>query len=242
MVEDSKRPFPWLVTVISIFCIVTMLVLGFWQLDRKQQKESRLENITVATQSDILKLEDIISAPEDFVDFQVKVSGVALDKLIFVDNKIVDGQIGFHVLQALQTDYGKVIVNLGWKKGDTDRNRLPEVEALQGELTINTILAFPTDNVFIEETNTNYGVFPVLLQQIDLREIALHLGSDILPFVLQASPDSQSGFVRDWQAVVMPPEKHLGYAIQWFGLAIAALTIYLLSLGKYYKQVNPLGQ
>jgi cytochrome oxidase assembly protein ShyY1 len=36
----------------------------------------------------------------------------------------------------------------------------------------------------------------------------------------------------------MSPDKHLGYAVQWFGLGIAALTIYLLSLMKLFNTKN----
>jgi surfeit locus 1 family protein len=38
-----------------------------------------------------------------------------------------------------------------------------------------------------------------------------------------------SSFVRDWQPVVMAPEKHLAYAAQWFLLAFAALVIFVIA-------------
>jgi cytochrome oxidase assembly protein ShyY1 len=60
----------------------------------------------------------------------------------------------------------------------------------------------------------------------------------LFPFVVNLAPEPNSEFVRNWQPVVMSPEKHLGYAVQWFGLGIAALTIYLLSLMKLFKTKN----
>ena len=109
---------------------------------------------------------------------------------------------------------------------------MPELPALKG------VVYLPVKNSLINETNHSYGQFPVLLQQVDLDEISLHLNEEVLPGTLRLLPD-ESFFVREWQAVTMSPEKHLGYAIQWFGLAIAALTVYLLSMLKWLKGPSP---
>ena len=37
-------------------------------------------------------------------------------------------------------------------------------------------------------------------------------------------------FVRDWRPAVMGPGKHLSYAVQWFGLAIALIVIFIVNL------------
>jgi cytochrome oxidase assembly protein ShyY1 len=88
----------------------------------------------------------------------------------------------------------------------------------------------------VQETNTNYGEFPVLQQQLNMKEAAKHMGihsgQKLLTYVVNVDPNPASQLVRNWQPVVMAPEKHLGYAAQWFGLGIAALTIYLLSVLK----------
>ena len=38
-----------------------------------------------------------------------------------------------------------------------------------------------------------------------------------------------STFIRNWQPVVMPPEKHMAYAVQWFLLGVAALVIFIIA-------------
>ncbi|MCL5256048.1 MAG: hypothetical protein M1363_08050, partial [Gammaproteobacteria bacterium] len=35
--------------------------------------------------------------------------------------------------------------------------------------------------------------------------------------------------VREWPIVVMPPHRHYAYAMQWFGLALAALIVFLVA-------------
>jgi surfeit locus 1 family protein len=41
-----------------------------------------------------------------------------------------------------------------------------------------------------------------------------------------AEPD---GYVRNWTAPGFPPMRHIGYAVQWFGLALALLVIYVVT-------------
>ncbi|MBF3306266.1 hypothetical protein HKW73_33805, partial [Pseudomonas aeruginosa] len=36
-----------------------------------------------------------------------------------------------------------------------------------------------------------------------------------------------ASFDTDWPLVSMPPERHTGYAVQWFALATALLALYL---------------
>ena len=43
--------------------------------------------------------------------------------------------------------------------------------------------------------------------------------------VTQPSDD----YIREWQPVVMEPLKHIGYALQWYGLALAAGIIYIVA-------------
>jgi surfeit locus 1 family protein len=50
--------------------------------------------------------------------------------------------------------------------------------------------------------------------------------------VLRLLPNDSTDLVREWKVMSMQPEKHLAYAIQWFGLAVAGLTIFLISLRK----------
>jgi cytochrome oxidase assembly protein ShyY1 len=76
----------------------------------------------------------------------------------------------------------------------------------------------------ITETNTQSWVFPALVQQIDFADLSQRLNRDLLPYVIQLTTDDVA-FVRDFRPVVMSPEKHLGYAVQWFGLAVAAAAI-----------------
>jgi cytochrome oxidase assembly protein ShyY1 len=64
------------------------------------------------------------------------------------------------------------------------------------------------------------------VQQVDMSRMGEQLGSPLLPFVLRLSPDSEGGFTREWQARTgLTPERHTGYAVQWFALAAALVVL-----------------
>ena len=43
---------------------------------------------------------------------------------------------------------------------------------------------------------------------------------------MPAEPD---GYVRNWVPPGFPPMRHIGYAVQWFGLALALAVIYVVT-------------
>lgn len=234
MVRSKKPKFPVFASVVAIVAISIMIGLGFWQLDRKQQKDERLANIAQAKESAALPFESVVSELEEYQDFEVVLHGNLLQHVFYIDNVLREGKAGFNVLAPYATSSGNILLNFGWLPSTGSRTKLPSVE-LVSKSTITGLVYLPQNNALVTETNKNYGEFPVLLQQVDLGEMEKHLGLPLLPGEIRLLPDDSS-FIREWQVVTMSPEKHLAYAVQWFGLAIAALTVFLLTL---LKRMNP---
>ena len=68
----------------------------------------------------------------------------------------------------------------------------------------------------------------VLVQSLDITALGRVRGMDLLPYALVIDDGQAGGLIYDWSPrPEMGPEKHLGYAVQWFGLAVALLIIYL---------------
>ena len=71
--------------------------------------------------------------------------------------------------------------------------------------------------------------WPRLVQLIDTPKFATVLGKAVAPAVLLLSPEEPNGFRREWQAFSgITPDRHRGYALQWFSLALALVVIYLV--------------
>jgi cytochrome oxidase assembly protein ShyY1 len=53
------------------------------------------------------------------------------------------------------------------------------------------------------------------------------LSEPLFPWELRLAPDQPGGFRRDWPVVNVSPEKHRGYALQWFTMAAALLLLFV---------------
>jgi len=58
------------------------------------------------------------------------------------------------------------------------------------------------------------------LQSLDLMEMGGLSGLDFAPVLGLLSPASDHGFVRQWKPYMGSIGKHIGYAIQWFLMAL----------------------
>ena len=221
MAQRTRKLLPWLLTAISV---AAMCGLGFWQLERMIQKQHRLASIAQKQSNGSVSLLTALTN-HDPRDIAVTFDGEPdTTHLVFLDNQIQDKRVGYDVIVPVRTNAGWVLVNYGWVSAPDMQRTLPTIEIDKGLLSFKGIVSVPGKNPLITETNTQSLVFPALVQQIDFTDLSQRLNRDLLPYVIQLTTDDVA-FVRDFRPVVMSPEKHLGYAVQWFGLAIAAAAI-----------------
>jgi cytochrome oxidase assembly protein ShyY1 len=217
---------------VTFVAVVIMSNLGMWQLDRMALKEQRLLALKAKSKAGSIGLIDLPENLEDASDYPVEFSGVAnIERVLLLDNKIVNGTVGYEVLVPVETNVGTVLVNYGWVKAGAQRGELPTVNISAQLQTYSGNVVIPALNPMVKETNTTATNFPLLVQQIDLELLNKMTGLALQPFIVSMQPND-SAFTRNWNPVVMAPEKHLGYAIQWFGLAIAAIVIYFFAVFK----------
>jgi surfeit locus 1 family protein len=71
-------------------------------------------------------------------------------------------------------------------------------------------------------------------------EIESVLGEAVESRILLLDPGRPDGFEREWRpSLGFGPERHLGYAIQWFALALTLVVIFIaLSLKRSDGQEN----
>lgn len=211
---------------IAIIAIAVMVRLGVWQLERMHEKEQRLASIAQKKHHGPLSLSAVATLADDPRDYPVVVSGFLHHRLrIYIDNQIENGRVGYQVVAPLSTAQGLVLVNFGWVPGTASRATLPSVNLPAALQHATGTIAIPSDNPIIRETARHISNQQLLLQQLDIPRVSKIINEPLLPFVVQLTGPAPPGFIRNWQAVVMPPEKHLGYAVQWFGLAVAATVV-----------------
>ena len=221
MFSRPRHFIPWLLTGISV---AAMCGLGYWQLERMVQKQQRLASIAQKQSNGTLSLEAALthSDPRDII---VSVNG-QLDgnHVLLLDNQIHNQRVGFDVLAPVYTNAGWLLVNFGWLPAPDLVRTLPNISLSSETRAFEGIISVPGENPLVRETNMSLSTSPTLIQHIDFSALSGALERKFLPFILHlTTPDPT--YVREYKAVVMSPEKHLGYAVQWFGLAIAAVAI-----------------
>lgn len=232
MSEAPKEKFTMpLATLVILLVFVILVSLGLWQLNRAEQKRQRLEWIASQSSQQAMPLSHI-DPQQDIRDLPVLATGTFLsDQYYLLDNRIHQGKVGYQVLGLLQTNQGQLLVNLGWVSTGQSRDILPEITLPTGLQQVSGVIQVPANNPLITETLKADAPWPRLIQQLDIPLLQRwHLGQRLLPYVLLLNEKLDWGYPRAWQAVVMPPEKHLAYAVQWFALAIAAPLIFFAAI------------
>jgi surfeit locus 1 family protein len=222
---------PFIATLVTFVCVVIMFALGNWQLQRAEQKTMRLLAIEQAAETEQVDLQQVSNGKiEQMLDMPVNFEGTAdAEHFFLLDNKIHKGRVGYQVLVPMQTYSGTVMTNFGWVAATSSRDILPSIQINNKEMRYAGVLSLPLDNIMVKETAVVDGDWPKVLQQTDLDIIQQHYKKQILPFVVLLTAEENSLFIRDWQPVVMAPEKHIAYAAQWFLLAFAGLAVFIIA-------------
>lgn len=112
--------------------------------------------------------------------------------------------------------------------GET-REDTPNFPKPEETITIKGHTHVPNPDYFVLQEDSYANVkWPFIIQKIDLARTATLFDKPLAPFIIREAPDDNSEFVREWHSNAMGPEKHYGYAVQWFSLALALITIYIV--------------
>ena len=243
MAGRSQRVF---LTAIAILVVAGFARLGFWQLERAAWKADWLTQWQAAEQAPprAISAADLADeAMQSALVRHVTVSGRwDAQPLILLDNRIRDGRVGFGFYRILRSPELPValLVDLGWQPWSADRE-LPSAEALleasrmQGDAGLSgLLLPWPGQGLAVGEAGAMDDAGRLLLSRLDRDAIKAALSRDdarqvmLANAVLRLDPELMIGFARDADALpnTLPPERHRGYAMQWFALALAVTLIY----------------
>ena len=214
--------------------VVTLLIsLGFWQLGRADEKKVFLEKQKISVEKDVINIKSALATiPEDLRYRKIELTGEYDEQHQFlIDNQIVNGQAGYFVMTPLKIDgvNKTVLVNRGWVALNKDRQILPKLSVT----TLNTTLKgrinnFPVVGIRLAGAEIPTEGWPSVVQVVDINILSKKLSVSLLPFQIELNADMNNGYKREWKkSTIMPPEKHIAYAVQWFGLAITLTVLFI---------------
>ena len=218
-------------TSLAILGVIFLINLGNWQLERAVEKELILSDIATKKTAKALTLSDLDKL-EDINYYRFKASGQYDNKhYLLLDNRFYKSRPGFEVIQPLIVGNRVVLVNRGWIPLPLDRNDLPEIPAIEGVIEVRGEVNEPTQAIVLKDDQLSADKpWPQLVQSLELEtlsELYAELGLKIEPWILRQEVVEDVFYKREWIFVAMPPEKHISYAVTWFGLALALIIIYI---------------
>ncbi|MCF6204900.1 MAG: SURF1 family protein [Methylococcaceae bacterium] len=240
-VLSSVYKFNLISGLFFLLVLTFLILLGFWQLGRADEKRSFLAEQKLSINREEVDLLSLI--PDDLEKLRYRKTKITghydQHHQFLIDNQIVKGQAGYFVMTPLVlAGMNKaVLVNRGWVPLNKDRLILPDI-TIKTEST--TTLAgrinnFPVVGMKLPGAEIPTESWPSVVQLVDINILSKKLGVPLFPFQVELDPALNEGFLRDWKTnLTISPEKHVAYAVQWFGLAVT-LTILFIRLSRKSK-------
>jgi surfeit locus 1 family protein len=202
--------------------------MGLWQLERKSEKEVLFEQFENAS---FLPIGQAMINGDRFVHVDA-FGHYDATRHILLDNRILEGRPGVHVLTPFTlTDGTVLLVNRGWLPMPPDRLSLPAIPTDDSPGTIRGRLnMLPTEGLRVGNADIlATDQWPQLVTYLEPGAVEAALGESLAPWLVQLDAVDDSGFEgRQWKPAVMEPAVHGAYAFQWFSLLAVTIIIWIV--------------
>jgi surfeit locus 1 family protein len=216
---------------LTLFAVAFFCWLGSWQLGRAEQKQELLAQYEAGQRTRIT----ITSENADTLSRyqRVRISGrYDPEHQILLDNMPSHaGRPGYRVLTPMLSLAGWLLVDRGWLPLGATRAELPNISVPAGDRDITgTMDSLPRAGITLESAPVAADTpWPRVLSFPSQADLEQQLGHKLIPGVLLLDPSHPDGYERIWEAHLgFEPERHIGYAVQWFALAAVAAVIFVL--------------
>jgi surfeit locus 1 family protein len=120
-----------------------------------------------------------------------------------------------------------LLVNRGWIAREPEQGRLPDISVSDdGEHVVRgRVGGLPRVGIRPGPPFDNTSSWPLLAVWPTVDDLSSALEREVLPFVLLADPEADTALVRRWEPQQIGPMRHIGYAFQWFALALTVVVI-----------------
>ena len=209
------------------FCIFTGL--GLWQLARAEQKKLLLNAFAEGTKQ--VPTLTLATTHSDLRFYRAQLTGQFFEPYTFLlDNKTFHGQIGYEIYSLFKADGldTLILIDRGFIPLGLRRDVLPIIRTPQHTVTLTGMLNLPPSYVALGDMRESLRInWPLRLEFINTTAIAALIHQPIFPYVLTLKSGDPAAYAIEWKPVIMGPERHRGYALQWFALALTLLILFV---------------
>ena len=224
-------PRGWSIAVTALL-LAAFVSLGYWQIGRYREKQGMVESFAAGSNTSLeLGAQSVAKLPR----YQhVRVRGTYdPSRQVLLDNMpSATGRPGYRVLTPLRRTGSDVLlmVDRGWVPLGATREDLPDVSVGSDAREVSGKLdQLPAPGLRLGDAAAPGSAgWPRVLNFPTQPELEAVLDAPVEPRLLLLDPGAADGFEREWRpAMRFGPERHLGYAIQWFALAVALTVIFV---------------
>lgn len=238
---DRTRRFPLGLTIAVGVCLLILIGLGGWQLERLRWKEALLARVAAlqaapATSGEAALERMSAGADLDFARVRVVCPGLASAPYLELFS-VRDGQAGSRLISACQVANGRyrtLLVDRGFVRDDISARPPVNVSDRAPVEIVGVLRAPEAGNLFSPPNDVEANRWYVR----DAQAMAAALQADKpAPLFLMAETSSNPA----WKALDPAPlpaeisNRHLEYALTWFGLAAALVGVYAAMLWRRWK-------
>lgn len=206
--------------------IALTVALGTWQTNRAREKQERQALLESRIDETPLVLTGSVASADALLYRRVRAAGRWMPEgQIFVDNQIVGGRAGFHVVTplALEGERAALLVNRGWVARSADYPRAPKVVVPSGRVEVAGVASLPPRRVLELSPDTVAGN---VWQNLSIERYAKQASVRVLPVVVLADP-AAPGLTAVREKADAGVAKHREYALTWFALAATVLVLWI---------------
>ena len=225
------RGFPVALTLAAAIAFAILIGLGVWQLQRLKWKQALLADIASAEAAPARPLEPVLDSlanghPADFIRVKVTCRGLARAPAVEL-YALRNAEIGARLISScpvLSAHYRSILVDRGFIPDTVTNRPLPD-PLVTDPVEVTGVLRKPERGNFMTPPNRPGRWY---LHDPEAMGIALHTEQPVAPIILMAETSSNPDF-KALEPAPFPvdvPNRHLEYALTWFGLAGALAGVY----------------
>ena len=221
-----------------LFFIALFIGLGFWQLQRYHWKKNLITTYETRMQAPLLNVQQLQVPKEKLLYHRLQAVGeIGRKPNLYWQNRYYQDMYGYHLLTPVWIPASQkyLLVDRGFI------SKLPKVDvpdSLKGKQTITGIIYYPDKAGFIlGSAHSRNAAGQILVQTLDFSVIAQTLKAPVYPFILYVQSPLEADKGYSWPlseqkigqnnrqelsffGTITSPSRHLGYAVQWFAMAL----------------------
>ncbi len=239
-------PRAW-AALLTAATVAAFVSLGWWQVGRAREKQAMIDSFARGTQTSVRLAAGV--TVDELPRYQHVTAEGRYDtsRQVLLDNMpSKTGLPGYRVLTPFVREAGGdervLLVDRGWVPLGGSREVLPDVAVDGGRRAVAGRLdRLPAPGVRVGAAGSvGETRWPRVLNFPRSADLAAALGRPVEARIMLLDPAAPDGFERAWRpSIGSGPERHLGYAIQWFALAlVACVAFFALSLERVGDAVD----